>query len=118
MPKTCSTSSALRHSMMASTARIGRASLPARNCFSGPVKVPATAHADLIVQRHHVAALRTLAPGLRALEAVEHGGDRAEHRQHESDQEPEEERGALDLADDPGREAEEEQQDEEGPAFH
>src|SRR3954466_11605025 len=118
MPKTWSTSSALGHSMMAATARIGRASLAARNRFSGPVEIPATPHADLVVERHHVAALRALAPRLGALEAVQHGRDRAEHRQHEPDQEPDEERGALDLPDDARGQAEEEQQDQEAAALH
>src|SRR4051812_626901 len=118
MPKTCSTSSALRHSMMASTARIESASLSAGDCFSRPVQVPATAHADLVVERHHVAALRALPPLLSLLEAEQHGRDRAEHRQHEADQEPHEEREALDLPDHARGQAEEEQQDQKAAALH
>ena len=64
-------------------------------------------------ERQDLAALRALAARLVALEAVQHGGQRADPTAAEADQEPEEERAALDLPDDPGREAEEEQDDDE-----
>src|SRR3954447_14206945 len=125
MPNTVSTPSALRHSMMASTARMTRTS------FRGAVGTPslaggrrpdvhlvrvrlvgAAAAADLRGDRHHEAALVTAAARLLALEAVEQGGDGPDQRQCGADQEPDQEGAALDLPDEPGRQAEDEHQDE------
>src|SRR4051794_9433339 len=109
MPKTCSTPSALRHSMIESTARMERTSVPASAGLArglGELQVRATAHADLVVERDHVAAFRALPQGLPPLPAPQDGRDRADHRQHRADGEPDEEGAALDLADHAGREAE------------
>src|SRR3954468_18105306 len=125
MPNTVSTPSALRHSMMASTARMyayllsrsgtkpslagGRRSDVhlVRICLVG-----AAAPADLRGDRHHEAALVTAAARLLALEAVEQGGDRPAQRQCGPDQEPDQERPPPDLPHAPGGQPEEKQQGE------
>ena len=53
--------------------------------------------AHLVVDRHHVAALRAGPQRRGSLVAAHQRRDRAEERQAEADQEPEEERAALDL---------------------
>src|SRR4051812_12259149 len=110
MPNTVSTPSALRHSMMASTALTGRTSFLRRvrgksslaglyQQSPGQSLVSPAAAADLVRDRHDAPALVALSTRLVALVAVEDGGERAEHRQHRADEEPDEERAALDLAD-------------------
>src|SRR4051794_19869157 len=84
----------------------------------GVIQVTAAAHADLVVQGHHVAALRALAPGLVSLEPVEQRRDRPDDGEAGPDQEPEQERGALDLRHDSSRQAAEEDEDEERAAGH
>src|SRR5436190_6778823 len=124
MPNTVSTPSFLRHSMMASTALTGENLLSGRvagkkaslaglyeQSFRETLVRPA-APADLVRHRHDPPAFVAFAARLVALVAVEDGGQRAEHRQHGADQEPEDERAALDLADHAGRQAEEERDDE------
>src|SRR3954465_5360291 len=125
MPNTVSTPSALRHSMMASTARMTRTS------FRGAVGTPslaggrrpavhlarvrlvgAAAAADLRGDRHHEAALVTAAARLLALEAVEQGGDGPHQRQRGPDPETEQEGAPFDLPAAPARQAKEEHQDE------
>src|SRR3954452_17099976 len=122
MPNTVSTPSALRHSMMASTALTyptsfrdrGPSSLAADEHSLGQRLVRSAAAAHLVRERHDVAAFIALAARLVALEAVEEGGDQPEHRQSRADQEPDEERAALDLADHGRGQPEEEHQDEPG----
>src|SRR3954452_15387306 len=149
MPNTVSTPSALRHSMMASTALTyptsfrdlgiyqmsrrpaggqsprGEAgterhlvvSLAAHeHAFRQRLVGPAAA-ADLARDRHHVAAFVAFAARLIALEAVEERGEQAEDRKGRPDQEPDEERAALDLPDHAGGQPEEEHQDEPGHAY-
>ena len=79
----------------------------------GVVQIASAAGADLDVGLHHVAALRALAGGLVALVSPQQRCDRPEERQAEADQEPEHERGALDLPDRARRQAEEEQDHEQ-----
>src|SRR5918992_2937140 len=130
-PNTTSTPSALRHSMIASTARIiaartsfpslgGEASLP---CASGrfrlyrevgEVELRAAAHADRVVQLHDLPAAGALAPELVALAPVEQRGGEPDHRHDARDQEPDEERRAFEPADDPAREREREGDDQIG----
>src|SRR3954469_16540765 len=123
MPNTVSTPSFLRHSMMASTALTGTTSFQRFVGWKpslaglyeqslGQSLIGSAAPADLIRDRDDPPALVALAARLVALEAVEDGRERAEHRQHSADQEPEEERAALDLPDCARREAEEEGDDE------
>src|SRR5215207_2242282 len=131
-PNTTSTPSALRHSMIASTARIiaartsflvsgiGTASL-SRGCSRfglyrdvRELQLGAAARAQRVVQLHDPPAAGALAAQLVALAAVEHRGEQPEHRQQAGDQEPEEERRALDPADEPAREREREGEDDVG----
>src|SRR4051794_38230992 len=124
MPNTVSTPSALRHSMMASTAltwhnllpgasRVGKPSLAGLCQQSlGQFLIRPTAPTDLIGDRHDPPTFVALPPRLVALEAVEDRRQRSEHGQHGTHQEPEDERAALDLSDHAGREAEEERDDE------
>src|SRR3954451_12994359 len=125
MPNTVSTPSALRHSMMASTARMAgppsfvrtgreRLSLAADEYAFRQGLVRPAAAADLARDRHDLAALVALSAWLVALEAVEERREQAEHRQGGSDQEPDEERAPLDLAAHAGGQPEEEHQDEPG----
>src|SRR5215211_743564 len=108
MPKTASTPSALRHSMIASTARMAiectcLARLPGRLRLGlREVEVAPAGHAHLVVKRDHAAALRTAPHRLSALRAPEDRGDRPDHRQDQSDHEPDPEGAALDLSDHPG----------------
>src|SRR5215212_6597471 len=88
--------------MMASTARIG-ASLTGG---LGEIEVRATTHADLIRDRHDVAALRALPQGIVLLVAVEERREDADARRGQPDQEPDPERASLHPADHPGRDAE------------
>src|SRR5690349_1265965 len=116
--------------MMASTARIiadtapsrfryGARSLSARGRYGlgldGDVReleVGPAAHAHGVVQLDDLAAGRALAPRLVTLGAIEDGADQPEHGQRGADQEPQEEGRALDLADDPGGDAEPEREGE------
>src|SRR5688500_12530360 len=116
-PNTTSTPSALRHSMMASTARMtaplgwwdeeagsggGRGPiLTGAECgFRGNLLVrvlelgPA-AGAEGVVELDHLPAAGALAPRLVDLQPVEDGDDHADHRHARADEEPDEERGAL-----------------------
>src|SRR3954454_13613157 len=124
-PNTTSTPSALRHSMMASTARIrlllrleGEGRLTT-DCGRfrldrdlGEVEIVAAAHAHRVVQLDDLAAGRALAADLVAVGAVEDRGQQPEHGEHEADHEPDEERRAFDAADDAGAEAHPEREDE------
>src|SRR2546425_1421150 len=83
-----------------------------------PVEVVPAAHADLVVQCHDVAALLAPTPQLLPLPAVQQRRKGSQRRQSEADQEPDPERAALDPADHPGREAEEEHEDEELEPAH
>src|SRR5437763_11865478 len=122
MPNTVSTPSALRHSMMASTALTGHNLLPIRGrgpSLAGAYEqslgkslVSSAAAADLVGDRHDPPAFVAFPARLVAFVAVEEGGERAEDRQHGADEEPDEERAALDLPDHARREAEEERDDE------
>src|SRR5215213_292759 len=131
-PNTTSTPSALRHSMIASTARIIACSnlLPPESVIDeassltavggrfrlyrdfGEVELGAAARADRVVERDDLAAARALAPDLVALGPVEDRGEQSEHRQHAADDEPDEEGRALDLAHDAAREGEGEGEDQ------
>src|SRR2546423_4081889 len=113
MPKTFSTPSAFRHSMIASTARMWRSSVTALARFASglrEVQVAAAAHADLVVEHDYVAALGAAPARLAALPAPQDRRDRADDRHHQPDHEPDQERAALDLADHPGRQAEADRQ--------
>src|SRR5215208_8188695 len=131
-PNTTSTPSALRHSMIASTARIiaartsflesgiGTASLSC-SCSRfgldrdvGELELGPAARAQRVVQLHDPAAAGALAAQLVALAAVEDRRQQAEHGEKARDQEPEEERRALDPADEPAREREREGEDDVG----
>src|SRR3712207_4649136 len=99
-PNTTSTPSALRHSMIASTARIiacanllpvvgdsnERSSLSAdgsrfgRYGDFGEVQLGPAAGAELVVELDDLAAVGALPAQLGALRAVEHGGEQAEDR--------------------------------------
>src|SRR5918995_4387725 len=68
--------------------------------------------ADLIVQLEHLAAARALAPQLVALGPVEHGGEQPDPRQEPADEEPDEERRALELSHDAAGEGEGEGDDQ------
>src|SRR5215207_3357028 len=125
-PNTTSTPSALRHSMIASTARIiaartsflksgvGDASLSRRCGRFGlyrdlrEVQLGPAADADRVVQLDDLAAAGALPAQLVALGAVQQRGEEPEHRQDAGDQEPDEEGRALEPADDPARERERE----------
>src|SRR5438874_3328751 len=107
MPNTVSTPSALRHSMMASTALTGHNLLSGwgkgKSSLAGAYEqslgeslIGPAAAADLVGDRHDPSALVALPARLVALVAVEEGGERAEHRQHRADEEPDDERAALD----------------------
>src|SRR5215207_2186671 len=139
MPNTWSTSSALRHSMMASTARMtsrsfrgGRHDWPgsqredeSNSGFSrseriscgtrslGEVQIGSAAHAHLVGDRDHVAAFRALPQRVVLLIAVEERGEDADSRQRGADQEPDEERASLHASDGPGRDAEDESDEKE-----
>src|SRR5205807_1542506 len=67
----------------------------------GELELLAAAHADRVVELDDLAAVRALAPELLVLEAVEDGGEQPQERDQPRDREPQEERTALDLADDP-----------------
>src|SRR3954447_24718538 len=105
-PNTTSTPSALRHSMTASTALIMRASLSAR-CgrglglygHVGELQLGPAAGAEGVVEHDYPPAAGALPAQLVTVGAVQHGGEQADHRQHRADEEPDEERRALDLAD-------------------
>src|SRR4051794_1998320 len=142
-PNTTSTPSALRHSMTASTARmrappferiwqppagrrvplrlpalrghrLGRLELPAlRELELGPA-----ARAQRLVDRHDRAAARAAAVRLLAFVAVEHRGEQADEGRDRRDDEPDQERAALDPADDPAGQAERQRDDDEGAAGH
>src|SRR4029453_9138883 len=140
MPNTWSTPSALRHSMMASTARmtarvlsgweIRLAGQPEKSqsnsAFSRSeriscgardlreVEICAAAHAHLVRDRHHVAALGALPQRVVLLVAVQERGEDADSRKRCADQEPDEERASLHTSDDPGRDAENEGDEDEG----
>src|SRR5688572_22942869 len=105
MPNTCSTPSALRHSMIASTARMRASSFPAvqglarssrarsiqcKDLFR-KLQVLSTAHADLVVDRHDRPAVLTAPQRLVLLPAPQERGDGPQERQAEADQEPDEE---------------------------
>src|SRR3712207_910508 len=102
MPNTWSTPSALRHSIIASTARIGDASLTG-GC--GEIEVRATSHADLVGDGDDVPAVRALAQRIVLLVAVQERGEDADARQRQPDQEPDEERAALHPSDHAGGDA-------------
>src|SRR5437879_2518541 len=68
----------------------------------GPVEVLAAAHADLVGDRAGRAAARACPPRLVALPPVKDRPEQPDERQTEPDQEPDQERAALDLADDAG----------------
>src|SRR3954453_3484206 len=136
-PNTTSTPSFLRHSMMASTARTGETSCYAgetcemqagkpakcestrglarrlqlrRDGLAREVEVAPAALAHLVGDRHDRAALLAAAPQLPLLPAREDRRQQADDRQHRADDEPEEERAALDLAHHARRQPEEEGQ--------
>ena len=79
----------------------------------GEVEVRAAATAHLVVDRQRLAADGTGPHGSVPLVTRDERPERAEDGQAEAGQEPQEERRALDLPYDPGREAEEEEDDEE-----
>src|SRR3954454_841965 len=100
MPNMASTPSALRHSMIASTAliyvRVGRQILASRRGhLLGPFLVSTASVADLLIERHHVSALVAVAIDLVALVAPQQCSDVPDDRNHEADREPEHERAAL-----------------------
>src|SRR3954453_19519396 len=97
--------------MMASTARMEQAILSLDRGHSRPFQVPATACADLDVERLRLAAFGAGAARFFLLEAVQDPREQAAEGNAEPDQEPEEERAALDLPDDPCGQPEEEQDD-------
>src|SRR5215211_1641612 len=137
MPNTCSTPSALRHSMMASTARMtarapfgegknrpggpGKASVTAG--FSGlrrsdrglsrEVQVGPAAHADLVRDRYEVPAFGAGSAWLHALSAVQERGEYPDAGERDPDQEPDEEGAPLELADRPAGDAEHEGDEDE-----
>jgi very-short-patch-repair endonuclease len=96
-----------------------RGALSARTLLArhrpGPFEVTPAAHADLVVQGHPLAALGARTHGLAPFHAVEDRRDGAQYRKHQSDQEPEEKRGALELSDHRRRQAAEEG---EGDVLH
>src|SRR5947199_7371734 len=109
MPNTVSTPSALRHSMMASTAltcgppfslpgdgNSGGVSLAAHEDPLGHFLIGPAAAADLVGERDDPPALVALAARLVALRPVAEGGDRPEDRDHRPDREPDPEGAALD----------------------
>src|SRR5215211_5166213 len=136
-PNTTSTPSAFRHSMTASTARIisapsfpgtrgkpagcGPAASLTAQCVRfgldrdlGEVEIGPAAVADRVVKLEDLAAGGALAPQLVAVVAIEQRRQQPGDRDERRDQEPEHERGALDLADDPPGQAEEEAEDQVG----
>src|SRR3954453_2007805 len=129
-PNTTSTPSALRHSIRASTARIvadsSRGSAGRKKTEvsgevlgrSGVLELGAAARAQRVVYRNDAAAGGAAAMRLVVLVSVRGGGDEPEERDARRDQEPDEERRALELADDPARQAEREGDDQVGQAFH
>src|SRR4051794_30929030 len=104
--------------MMASTARMlalppsrrsGRTSLTAARCRDlrlrgqrglREVEVEAASHAHLVVELEHLAAAWAPAPLLGRLGAIEDRREQPHDRGDRGDQEPDEERGALDASDD------------------
>src|SRR3954447_4151169 len=78
----------------------------------GPFLIRPASVAHLLVKGHDMSALRALAIDLLVLEAPEQRGDGAEHRDDRPDREPEQERAALPAADQAGRKAAEEANDE------
>src|SRR3954464_11200295 len=101
MPNTVSTPSALRHSMMASTALTGHNLLPGDSRVGKPSLaglyeqplgqslVGPAAFAHLIGDRHDPPTFVALPARLVALEAVEDRRQRSELGQHGTNQEPE-----------------------------
>src|SRR3954452_5904549 len=121
MPNMASTPSAFKHSMMASTARMGkprRILAVSRQSLLGPFLVGTAVVADLLVKRHDMSAFVALAVGLVALVATRKRSDRPENWQEEADREPEPERAALPAADEGRRQAAEEADDDESQAVH
>src|SRR3954463_8416133 len=116
-PNTTSTPSALRHSMIASTARISirafllvrpaetRPSLAARDRRFrgdrdlGELELGPAAGAERVVERDDAPAAGALAPQLVPVGAVEDERDQPEQRQDRRDQEAEDHRHALDPGD-------------------
>src|SRR5215210_2891171 len=80
----------------------------------GEVQIGPAAVADRVVELEHLAAGGALAPQLVAVVAIEQRRQQPGDRDERRDQEPEHERGALDLADDPPGQAEEEAEDQVG----
>src|ERR687893_2071852 len=109
MPNTWSTPSALRHSMMASTARM-TASLTGNR---GEIEVAATTHADLVGDRHDVAALRALAQRVVLFVAVQKGREYPHAGQRDAHEEPDEEGAALHPPDHATRDAEQKGDEDE-----
>ena len=72
------------------------------------------AHADLVADLEGRAAAYALRARLVTFPAIEDRCEQAQEREAEADQEPEEERAALDLSDDPSGKPEEEENDDEG----
>src|SRR6187431_184130 len=76
------------------------------------IEVRPAAGADLDVELELLVAVGALAFGFVLVDPVEDHGDQPERGQHRPDQEPDEERAALALADDAGGEAEEKGDDQ------
>src|SRR4051812_46198991 len=85
---------------------------------SGVLELRPAARAQRVVHRNDAPAGGAAAMGLVVLVAVQRGGDEAEERDARRDEEPDEERRALELADDPACKAEREGDDQIGQAFH
>src|SRR5215212_6567876 len=78
------------------------------------MQVRSAAHADLVGDRHDIAALRALAQGVVLLVAVEKRREDADSRQRKADQEPDEERTSLHPSDGSGRKTEDDGDEDEG----
>src|SRR6185503_1130705 len=142
MPNTCSTPSALRHSMMASTARMAAMVLSGFRGQDWPggqskrklsltvlfsrsdrvscagdrlreIQVGAAAHAHLVADRDDVAALGAFPERIVLLVAVQHRRDDPNPRERGADQEPDEEGASLHPADQSGCDPEDDRDDYE-----